>query len=85
MKRDSSSTKENAMRSSITKLSARKRPSEQQLSTLSTTHTLFHPSSQKSINPTQSSMFYRTLGNNNLLDWGRPESKQAYRRHGGRP
>ena len=84
MKRTSSSAKENGLRGSLSKLSARKKPLEHHLSALSSTQTCFSSSSQ-SILPVHSSASYRTLGSHNVIDWGRPESKQAYRKQGVRP
>lgn len=86
MKRASSSTKENATRNTITKLSSKKRPLEHHQSALSSTQTFF-PTTPASFHPSTPTNhpFYKTLSTNHFLDWHRPESKQAYRRFGGRP
>lgn len=84
MKRVSSSTKENGVRTSLSKLSTRKRPLEHHICAFTHTQAFFPQSNSPSMGP-QNHPFYQTQGSSNLPSWTRPESKQAYRKLPSRP
>lgn len=87
MKRSSSSTKENGLKNTHKKSATRKWYLDNNLTSLASTQTFFPSRQQSSMNSPQvaTSPFYNTLGPNNFPEWGRPESKQAYRKYYCRP